>query len=288
MKCKDREGNFISNSTREDAIIYKLYHTLYGRFIIRILVCPTISKIAGAFLNTRASRYFIHSFIKKNKIDMSCYEQREYLSYNDFFTRKIKPEKRPVCENPKTLISPCDGKAMVYSIDALSKFNIKHAVYTVRSLLKSQKLSKEYIGGTCVILRLSVDDYHRYIYFDHGRKGKNYRIHGRLHTVNPIAVEQVDVYKENSRELTILHTENFGDVVFMEVGAMLVGKIKNHHQKHIFKRGEEKGYFEFGGSTIILMFKKNSVVIDEDIVANSKKDIETKVKCGEKIGISLL
>ena len=136
-----------------------------------------------------------------------------------------------------------------------------------------------------MIFRLCVDDYHRYCYIDNGIKTENTHIRGEFHTVNPIALERYNVYKRNSREFTILHTENFGDVVYIEVGAMLVGKIKNRHlNEHTFVKGEEKGMFEYGGSTIVLLFEKDYISVDSDILANSAHGYETVVKYGEKIG----
>lgn len=123
------------------------------------------------------------------------------------------------------------------------------------------------------------------MYFDSGFKSRNRHINGVYHTVNPIALDTTDIYRENTREYTILHTENFGKVIQAEVGAMFVGRIVNHHMgHHRFVRGEEKGMFEYGGSTVILMFQKDTVEFDSDIVENSREGYETKVRMGEKIG----
>ena len=99
-----------------------------------------------------------------------------------------------------------------------------------------------------------------------------------------MAFKKYNVYKTNCREYTILHTENFGDVVQIEVGALLVGKIKNIHRNYTFKKGEEKGYFEFGGSTICVLVEDNKVNIFEEIINNTQKGYETVVKYGERIG----
>lgn len=130
-----------------------------------------------------------------------------------------------------------------------------------------------------------VSDYHRYIYIDDGCKSKNIHIQGIYHTVNPIALEKADIYKENTREFTVLHTKNFGKVIHAEVGAMLVGRIKNHHEKYKFSRGEEKGMFEYGGSTVVLIFPPDTVIPDSDILNNTNDGFETVVKIGERIGI---
>lgn len=261
-----------------------LYHNIFGRMILKALVNPCVSKIGGKFLNTRFSKRYISSFVKKNNINLDDYENRDYTSYNDFFTRKIKEGKRIVDTNPNSFISPCDSKISVYNIDETSSFKIKDTYYTLKDLLESNEIYKEYINGLCLIFRLAVDDYHRYCYIDDGNKGKNIFIKGKLHTVQSIALERYNVYKTNSREYSTLHTKNFGDIIQVEIGALMVGKIVNYHEEYNFKKGEEKGRFEFGGSTIVLLVKKDMVDIDEDILINSLNGDETIVKYGERIG----
>ncbi len=261
-----------------DKIQSFLYNTLFGRIILKALIQPPVSKICGCILNTRISALFVNKFINTNKIDMSDYLKTRYSSFNDFFTRKIIDEKRPVDMDNLSLISPCDGALTVYNIDENSTFRIKHSVYTVSDLLEES--SADYIGGKCLVFRLAVHNYHRYCYIDKGTKSENKKISGCLHTVMPISADY-NVFSRNSREWTILHTQSFGDVIQIEIGALLVGKINNYHQTHMFCRGEEKGRFEFGGSTIVLLFKKGTVLIDEKFTDFK----ETPVLMGEKIGI---
>ena len=191
--------------------------------------------------------------------------------------------------NKESLISPCDSKLTVYKINGRSIFRIKNSYYRIADLLCNDFIARRYKGGYCMIFRLCVDDYHRYCYIDNGTKTENVHINGELHTVNPIALEKYNIYKRNSREYTMLHTENFGDVVYIEVGAMLVGRIKNHHlNTHHVVKGAEKGMFEYGGSTIVLLFEKDTVSVDSDILVNSAKGYETVVRYGEKIGVKKL
>lgn len=283
-KIKDRNGNIVKSKGNQKDILWYLYNTISGNIALKGLTSPVVSKAAGLFCNSPLSMNLIPKFIEKADIDLTEYESGFYNSFNDFFTRKIKPEARPINKNPELLISPCDSKLTVYKIDNESIFEIKGICYHVDEFLKCQKLPLKYNGGYFCIFRLEVSDYHRYIYIDNGTKTGNRHINGIYHTVNPIALEKNDIYKENTRELTILHTENFGDVLQAEVGAMLVGRIKNHHGRHTFKRGDEKGMFEYGGSTVVLMFKKDTVLFDEDILKNTADGFETIVKMGEKIG----
>ena len=137
-----------------------------------------------------------------------------------------------------------------------------------------------------MIFRLEVTDYHRFHFIDDGMLDEYKHINGILHTVQPIACEKYPVYHRNAREYTIMHTKNFEDIIEVDVGALMVGKIVNH-DVHEFKRGDEKGFFKFGGSTIILFVKKNIIEIDNDILLNSTLGKETIVSCGEKIGIKI-
>lgn len=268
----------------QDKFLARLYGSTAGRMLLKPLVSPVISRAAGWFLSTRLSKVFIQPFIKSNHIDMSQFEEGPFRSYNEFFSRKIRPGARPLCMEPDALIAPCDSKLTALPITEASVFTLKHTPYTVESLLRSKTLAEKYQGGYALIFRLTVDDYHRYCYISDGRKEDNVRIPGVLHTVNPIANDYFPIYKENAREYSLLHTESFGDVLMMEVGALLVGRIINHHQAASVRRGQEKGYFQFGGSTVILLLEKDAAVIDPDILANTREGLETVVRMGERIG----
>lgn len=284
MRYRDRFGNEMSNDTSQDKLLDFLYSNTLGRLGLRALSAPCISRIAGAFLDSYLSCFLIDPFIKKNQIRMKEYVPMKYKSYNEFFTRKIRKEARPIDRIPEHLITPCDGKVSVYPVDLKGKFKIKNSYYTVGSLLKNETLANEFEGGTVVIIRLSVDNYHRYCYVDDGQKDRNNFIPGRLYTVNPVILDHVNIYKENSRAYCELETKNFGKIIQVEVGALMVGKINNYHRVCEVKRGQEKGKFEFGGSTVVLLLQRDKVVIDADLVKNTEEGYETLVKMGERIG----
>jgi phosphatidylserine decarboxylase len=183
------------------------------------------------------------------------------------------------------LAAPCDGLLSVWNIKADTVIPVKQSQYTIQSLLKDETLASEYKDGLCLVFRLCVDNYHRYAYADSGKKGPNIFIPGILHTVRPIALEASPVFTENCREYTVIESPVFGKLVQMEVGAMLVGRIVNLEGEGTAVRGKEKGFFEYGGSTIIVLLKKDAAVINENILKNSATGIETPVKMGEQIGI---
>lgn len=287
MEYRDRSGNVVRCNDGQDKLLKKLYGTISGRRLVKILIHPVFSRMAGRLLDSRLSRVFICPFVRRNAIDMEQYEKKSYSSYNDFFVRSVKSEKRPIQTNPKSLISPCDAKLTVYPITKSGRFCIKHTVYSMESLLKNEELAARYEGGLLCVFRLTVDDYHRFCYVDSGRKSANIKIPGMLHTVNPIANDVYPIYKENAREYCLLKTENFGTVLMMEVGALMVGRIVNYHGACSVIRGQEKGRFEFGGSTVVLALEKGRVRIDEDILENSRENVETIVCMGEKIAESI-
>lgn len=280
----DRKGKITEENSFQNRLLGWLYGHMIGRIILKPLIMPAFSKIGGKILNSSFSKILIQPFIRSHSICMEDFQPKKYTSYNDFFTRKLRPKARRIEQDASIFISPCDSRLSVYPIEKNLVFSIKHTNYTIESLLKNRKWAKKFEGGYLWIFRLCTEDYHRYIYIDQGKVSANYRIPGVFHTVNPVAQEKFPIYKENTREYSLLASENFGYIVQMEVGAMLVGKIENKPGKKRVKRGEEKGNFAFGGSTIILITQKGKVCPDKDIVRNSKRGIETKVKLGERVG----
>ena len=285
MDYIDLQGKKVSNITNQDKLLSFLYTNIFGRMLLKPLIQPQVSKLAGRYLSSAHSKWLISKFIERNEINMDIYEECDYSSFNDFFTRKIKPDCRPVPEDLDVLISPCDCLATVYPIQENTTFSIKNTEYTLRSLLLSPRLAKRFRGGYAYVLRLTVEDYHRYLYSVSGKQSKNYHIDGTFHTVNPIANDYLPIYKENTREYTVIRSKEFGDVLQMEVGALLVGKISNHKQSTVVTRGEEKGFFEYGGSTIVVLTQKGRVTPRSDLLTNSKNGYETKVLQAHPLGI---
>lgn len=285
MKYIDRMGNVTVEENGQDKLLRHLYNDRGGRLCLRVLVSPWISKMAGRLLNTGFSARFVGDFVEKNKIDLSICEKQKFSSWNDFFTRRLRQGERHVDEREKVLVSPCDGKLSVYRIDKNSRFWIKDTEYTVEQLLRNKSLAERYLGGYALVFRLTVDDYHHFCYPAEGKKSDNVVVPGIFHTVNPVANEVYPIYRENAREYTLLKTEKFGTVLMMEVGAMMVGKITNVEKKSVsVKKGQEKGWFEFGGSTIILLLQHEKVRLDYDLIENTENGYETVVRMGERIG----
>lgn len=261
-----------------------LYKNPIGRMFLKILVQPMFSVIGGVVLDSSLSIPYIKSFIKNNQIQMDRYVEKKYRSFNDFFKRELINYPDTQALDVNTFYSPCDGKLSVYPITEQQSFYIKKSEYRIKDLLQDDALAQEYMNGTMLIFRLTPDDYHHYHYFDNGTVRKQQKIKGVLHTVRPISLEQENVYIRNSREVTVMETEHFGLVSQVEVGALLVGKIVNLKDSGHFEAFEKKGYFEFGGSTIILLFKENQVNVLPELIKNTQNDQESIVKLGDVLG----
>ena len=284
MKIYDRK-----TKTYEDIVQYGagkldfLYNNPIGRIFLGIAVSPFVSNIYAWKNSKKSSAKKIPAFIRDHNINLSDYEDREYKSFTDFFTRKIRYGKRPIDMKPESLISPADSKLLVYEIEKDTSLRVKGRTYTVDEILADSENAKEFAGGYALVFRLTVDDYHRFCYPDKGCLISKRMIKGKLHTVSPVSKNH-KIYMENTRLVNLLKTEKFGTIAYIEVGAMLIGRIVDNGTD-VFEKGQEKGYFEPGGSTVIILVK--NVEIDKDIMEQSASGIETKVRYGERIGRAL-
>lgn len=265
-----------------------LYETSVGRMLLRPLICSPVSRIAGHFLDSRLSAVFVKRFIRSNNIDMSDYESRKWRSFNDFFTRQVKDSSREICCDENAFISPCDARLSAYRIKKTDLFEIKGVSYSVADLLENEKLADEFEDGICLVFRLAVDNYHRYCWCADGIAESTVHIKGKYHTVQPIAMRRYPVFRENVREYTVLNSEKFGRTVQIEVGALMVGRICNNEKNGCSaKRGAEKGKFEFGGSTVVVLLQKDKAELECEFFENTENGLETNVKYGECLGTAL-
>ncbi len=261
-----------------------LYRTIPGRELLKLLVKPSVSDAAAKYLSSPLSHWLIGYYRCKYKIDLTGCEQQEFASFNDFFMRR---KRLHIQADARVVLCPCDGFMSAYRIDENLRMQIKHSTYTVAGLLQDDALAEQFKGGLCCIFRLEPQHYHHYLYAVSGQVQRQERIPGVLHCVRPIACEQFPVYIRNSREFTLLHNPALGDVVQMEVGALLVGKIQNEPFRKEAAAGTEKGHFEYGGSTIILLFQQNKVELLPRYIAHLNTGNELPVSVGHAIGRSL-
>ena len=262
-----------------------LYNTKLGRIILRPLLLKPVSDLSGAILDSKASKLLINGFVKSNNIPLEDYILDDIKCFNDFFCRRIKPDLRPIDYDNNHLMAPCDGLLKVYPIEEGLVLPVKQSKFSISDLLKDKQLAETFDGGYCFVYRLCVNHYHRYAYFESGVKSEDVVIPGIYHTVRPIALEAGSVFVENSRQYTVIDTQQFGKCVQMEVGAMLVGRIVNEVASSTdVIRGTEKGHFEYGGSTIIVLVPANKIDVRPDLKKASESGQETAVKMGECVG----
>lgn len=266
---------------KENKSLFFLYKTFFGRLVLKLLTCKWISKIVGIFFNSIFSKFMINRYVKKYNIDLDLFEKDKYKSFNDFFTRKLKTIN--INSTDSDFISTAESKILAYKINKSLIVNVKNSKYTIDELIKDTELANQYAGGLCIVYRLQPNNYHRYIFTDNGTQKKLKTIKGKLHTVNPISFEHYKVFSENTREVSLLYTKNFGNIIQIEVGALCVGKISNNNNI-TFNKYDEKGYFEFGGSTIIQLIEPNKINLNKKILNNTKNNIETLVEIGQIIG----
>ncbi|WP_294343175.1 phosphatidylserine decarboxylase [uncultured Clostridium sp.] len=294
IKIYNRESkNYEIEQVLGENYIKWTYESPIGKSFLNIFLKRKLfSKIYGFFCDSKSSRKKIDSIINEYNIDMneSIKQSKDFESFNDFFTRKLHNDARPISQNLNEFISPGDGRLLAFeNIDLENIVQVKGFTYSLKELINDDSIAKKYENGTCLILRLCPVDYHRFHFVDDGIISQTNKIKGFYYSVNPIALSGIKkLFCKNKREWSILNSTNFGDVLYVEVGATCVGTIKQTYSPNTkVSRGSEKGYFKFGGSTVILFLEKNKVKIDDDILSETKKNIETKVKMGETIGNKL-
>ncbi|MDS0525241.1 phosphatidylserine decarboxylase [Clostridium sp. SHJSY1] len=291
--------NRITKSYEEELVAGKeylkwIYSSPIGKSFTELFIKRKLfSKIYGMFCDTKLSSNKIKSFVENFNIDMTLSKKEidEFTSFNDFFTRELNPISRPINEDKNILISPGDGRLIVHeNIDLDNIVQIKGFSYSLKELINNDDIAKNYKDGACIILRLAPTDYHRFHFVDSGIPYESTFINGHYYSVNPIALKSIPkLFCQNKREWSLFKSDNFDDILYIEVGATCVGSIIQNYKPNIrVNKGSEKGYFKFGGSTLILFFKKDCIKIDNDILEQSKLGLESKVALGEQIASRIL
>lgn len=248
-----------------------------------------VSRLMGAWFDSRFSKSKIRAVVDELSIDMdeAADPTDSFTCFNDFFIRHLKPEVRPYSDAPGDIVSPADGRVLVFPELAEDVFvPVKGHPMSVTTMLPG--IADRFIGGALAIVRLCPADYHRYHFPANGRITDARDINGALHSVNPIALGAgPDVFGENKRSWTLIETDTIGSYCFVEVGAFGVGSIVNTRTSGAVRKMEEKGYFKFGGSTVVVVFEPGKVRFAEDLVTNSAKGRETLVKLGQPLATAI-
>lgn len=268
-----------------------LYYNPLGELPLNLVVKKKfLSEIYGRSMDSSKSRNKILPFVEEHGINMEESVKRieEFTSFNDFFVRKLKEGSREIAGGEDEVASPADGKILAYEdISLKDEFFLKGDKFNLEEFLGDKELAEKYEGGVFLIVRLAPVDYHRFHFPIDGVVGSSRLIEGDYYSVSPHAIRRnFRIYCENKREYAELKNERFGDVILSEIGATMVGGIEQTYKAGSrIAKGDEKGYFYFGGSSCILLFQKDRVKIDEDILENTRKGIETKVYMGERIAL---
>lgn len=256
----------------------------------------SISEKQGRQMSSTESAKDIPKFVEffKDQINLAevKYPVEHFKNFNEFFVRELKPGVRPIAcmERDDVAVCAADSRLMAFkSADDSLRFWIKGRKFSIQGLLGQDVCSSTFIDGALVIFRLAPQDYHRFHFPVSGTIEQSVNIPGCLYTVNPIAVNSkyCNVFTENKRVVSIISTADFGKVAFISIGATMVGSISfSKKEGDYIKKGDEFGYFSFGGSTVICVFEKGAIEIDEDLLSNSARSLETLVYVGMKLGVS--
>jgi phosphatidylserine decarboxylase len=288
IKYFDRKtGEIITEAPPAEKLLKFLYHNPLGKSTILSLAKKKfISDYYGKQMNKSTSISKIQDFIDTYNIDMSEVQKdiKDFSCFNDFFYRKLKKSARPIASN---FVSPGDGRLLAFeSFEGINKFYVKGRDFTLYEFLQDKKLAERFSNSSLLLLRLAPNDYHRYHFPIAGTASESKRIEGSYFSVSPLALVNnfAKVFCENKREYCILNTKEKGDILIAPVGATMVGSIYcSYTADTTVKKGQEMGYFAFGGSSIVLLVNKDRITIDSDILENSANGMETYVRFGEKI-----
>ena len=266
---------------------------LYGNSWLSFLLVtfiskvPLFSKVYGFLQKMAWSKRKVAPFIEAYGVDTTEFEKTTFDSFNDFFIRKLKAGKRPIVTDPKKAVLPADGRYLVFpDLSKVGHFYVKGQKFDLPTFFQSGAYGRRFADGAMMIVRLCPTDYHRFHFICDGVPQKAKAIKGDYYSVNPIALRKnLAILWENKRVITDFDTREFGKVLYVEVGATCVGTI---HQTYPIgenvKKGDEKGYFSFGGSCIVILFEKGKITFDEDLIKNSEKGLETKANFGQTLG----
>lgn len=268
------------------------YGTGLGRFALNALVKRAVaSRYYGWKMSQRSSAYRVLPFIVDYNLDVDEFAKKPYSfkSFNEFFSRALKPGARPIAAGDRVAVLPADGRHLAFqNVDAAEGFYAKGQKFDLASFLGSEELGREFAGGSLLISRLCPVDYHRFHFPVAGTPGEPRLINGFLYSVSPIALRQNLAYLwENKRVMTIVESPVFGKVAVCEIGATMVGSIlQTHVPGRAVAKGEEKGLFKFGGSCVVTIFQPGKIKLDADLVQQSAAGLEVYARMGESLGVA--
>lgn len=288
-----REGLLKTERVFAGRFLHWLHNTSFGRIAVELIFRQKlVSQLYGWFHKLQLSRRKIKPFVQKMGLNLDELTRpiEDFTSFNDFFTREIDLSKRSINQNPSVCIAPVDGKILAYDVvEPDMTFRIKRSTFNLHGFLQDEALVNKFGGGSMVVSRLCLTDYHHFHFPDSGVPGEALSVRGKYYASGPYGLRAlVPFYTENYRMLTLLDSDHFGQIAIVEIGAFTVGSIQQRYQsgRHIAK-GARKGFFELGGSTVVLLFEKGRIELDKDLCTNTRSEVETYVLLGDSIGRTL-
>ncbi len=277
-----------------DGFLKWTYQTVLGRLSLKALVRrKAFSDWYGWRMDKRGSVSRIRPFIRKFGVDESefLHPVDWFSSFNDFFYRELKPEARPIFKDETVAVFPADGRHLGFQdVSRMDGIFVKGDQFSLEELLGGAEVAKRYKEGSMILSRLCPVDYHRYHFPVDGRFTSLKLLNGPLYSVNPIALKQnIRILAQNKRMLSFIESTQFGRVAMLEVGATCVGSMVYTVDNGVkVEKGDEKGYFRFGGSSTILLFEKATITLCEDLVENSEQHRELYAKMGDVMGTAVV
>lgn len=282
----DREKRVLVDEKIESEALIRLLYERHPKALapFRKAMCGNslFSRVTGALARTKLSANRVEGFVEEHELNRDEFEKTEFSSFDDFFTRKLKQDARPLAN--ESVVMPCDARYLAYENFAKAKeVIVKGQKFSLHQLLgEDDALTEKYLHGPFIIARLAPPDYHRFHFPVEGVPTDYKKIKGGYHSVNPFALRyKLKYLTENKRSYLQIKTPHLGDVLAIAVGATCVGSIHYTYTPNMaVKKGDEMGYFSFGGSTLILLFEPGKVELAADLIAHSQKGVETLAKMG--------
>lgn len=273
-----------------EASLRWIYNSPLGKAALHTLVKRAVfSKFYGWLMSRPQSAEKVAPFIAKYGLDVEEFAERadSYRSFNEFFSRKLKPDARPVDADPASVVFPADGRhLLVPNASACTDLFVKGARFDLESMVGDAELARRFANGSALISRLCPTDYHRFHFPCAGTPSAPQLLNGPLYSVSPIALMQrPTILWENKRYLTRLTDTPGGQVLYFEIGATCVGAVVHTSQPHVpVKKGDEKGTFLFGGSSTMVLFEAGAVDWAPDLIKHSAAGQELYVRMGGVAG----
>jgi phosphatidylserine decarboxylase len=265
-----------------------LYGKPVGKLLLNLVLTRRVfSRLYARSKQSPGSREQIRGFIESLEVDTSEIEKplESYQSLDEFFSRRLAPGARPIDPNPEHLLSPCDGRALAWQRLDGRDLVVKNTRTTVAELIGDTVPMTEFADPAVLLVRLAAADYHRCHFPADGTASAAREVGTKLHSVHPIALEKGAPSFANYRMVTRIDSDNFGPILVIEIGALTVGSMVQTFTPSRVTRGQEKSYFHFGGSALVMLAQNSQVMLDEDLVRSTSEGLESKVRVGTRVAV---